>query len=176
MKFTVERRLCWYGLESAQVIETLVFLQYINDVVKLFAIPYIQRLDKVIFQQDNYGHHTTAIAAAVVPSSRQYSYGPMNHAFAKSYTNRLHLEYDGQNYRNASLLFNEQLCDTLQIIWDDICQDSIDHLIGNVPVRTAKWIRFHGAPTNYWISKKECEISIENLIVYCYKQFEQICL
>ncbi|GFX77935.1 transposable element Tc1 transposase [Trichonephila clavipes] len=121
--------------------------RYVQNVLRPVEIPYLQRLPRAIFQQDNARPHTARICQHALRGVQMlpwpaYSpdHSPIEHVW----------DVIGRRLQTLPLpLTSDQLWQMVEREWRTIPQDTIRTLIDSVPRRVSSCIAARGGSTSY---------------------------
>lgn len=124
--------------------------RYVDEVMTPYLLPYIQTLENPIFQQDNARPHIARTSMDffqrtqinILPwPPRSPDLSPIEHV------------WDIMGRRLKTLVNPPQTIEDLrheiQLAWDAITQDEIDHLLDSMPRRVQDCVNNRGGPTHY---------------------------
>ena len=127
-------------------------LRYIHEVVEPHVLPYLETIENPIFQQDNARPHVARVTLDFMDQHdinrlpwppRSPDLSPIEHVWDILGRRLLNLQ---QPPRTLAALRHE-----LEVGWNEIPQEDIDHLIRTMPRRINDCIRYRGSATHYRI-------------------------
>jgi hypothetical protein len=141
-----------FGSRSRLVIiqGNLTAIRYVQEVLRPVVVPYFRRVNNVLFQQDNARSHIANVSIDFLDDSqvdllpwppRSPDLSPIEHVW----------DLMGQrltNLHNPPLTL-AALRHEIQVAWDSVPQDEINHLIRSMPRRVRECIGSRGGPTHY---------------------------
>lgn len=163
IQFSVERHvhravgiMVWgaiaYGSRSQLVFiqATMNAQRYIDEVIEPHIIPYLQQLEDPLFQQDNATPHVARISinrfeeanVNILPwPPKSPDLSPIEHVW----------DIMGRKIRNLANPPQTLIAlrHELQVAWDTIPQEDIDHLIESMPRRVRECVTNRGGSTHY---------------------------
>lgn len=124
--------------------------RYIDEVVEPNVLPYLRRLEDPLFQQDNARPHVARVSLNCFEEAnvnllpwppRSPDLSPIEHVW----------DMMGRRLRNLPNppLTLEALRHQVQVAWDAISQEDIDHLLESMPKRVNECVRNRGGQTHY---------------------------
>jgi transposase len=128
----------------------LTAIRYVQEVLRPVVVPYFRRVNNALFQQDNARPHIANVSRDFLDDSqvdlfpwppRSPDLSPIEHVWDLM-GRRL------TNLHNPPLTL-AALRHEIQVGWDSVPQDEINHLIRSMPRRVREWIGSRGGPTHY---------------------------
>ncbi|CAH1366401.1 unnamed protein product, partial [Tenebrio molitor] len=128
----------------------LTAIRYVQEVLRPVVVPYFRRVNNALFQQDNARRHIANVSrdflddcqVDLLPwSPRSPDLSPIEHVWDLM-CRRL------TNLHNPPLTL-AALRHEIQVAWDSVPQDEINHLIRSMPRRVRECIGSRGGPTHY---------------------------
>ncbi|MBJ5664516.1 hypothetical protein JGG94_23430 [Salmonella enterica subsp. enterica serovar Infantis] len=119
--------------------------RYLSDVLQLVTLPYLQRLQNAVFDQDNAQPHTAIINKQALQGTPMLPWTPMSPDLSpiKHVWNMI-----GRRLRDLPQpQSDDDLWRMVDSIWSSIPQDTIRTLMSSVPRRVAACIAARGGPT-----------------------------
>ncbi|CAH1366604.1 unnamed protein product, partial [Tenebrio molitor] len=128
----------------------LTAIRYVQEVLRPVVVPYFRRVNNALFQQDNARPHIANVSRDFLDDSqvdllpwppRSPDLSPIEHVWDLM-GRRL------TNLHNPPLTL-AALRHEIQVAWDSVPQDEINHLIRSMPRRVRECIGSRGGPTHY---------------------------
>jgi hypothetical protein len=128
----------------------LTAIRYVQEVLRPVVVPYFRRVNNALFQQDNARPHIANVSRDFLDDSqvdllpwppRSPDLSPIEHVWDLM-GRRL------TNLHNPPLTL-AALRHEIQVAWDSVPQDEINHLIRSMPRRVRKCRGSRGGPTHY---------------------------
>jgi transposase len=128
----------------------LTAIRYVQEVLRSVVVPYFRRVNNDLFQQDNARPHIANVSRDFLDDSqvdllpwppRSPDLSPIEHVWDLM-GRRL------TNLHNPPLTL-AALRHEIQVGWDSVPQDEINHLIRSMPRRVRECIGSRGGPTHY---------------------------
>lgn len=125
-------------------------LRYLQEIVEPYVLPYLNRLENPIFQQDNARPHVARVSLNFFEAThvnllpwppRSPDLSPIEHVWDIMGRRLGNLP---QPPRTLAALRHE-----VQVAWDCIPQEEIDHLLASMPRRVGECINNRGGQTHY---------------------------
>lgn len=123
---------------------------YIEEIVEAHLLPYLRTLHDPIFQQDNARPHVVRLTVNHLHNAqvnllpwppRSPDLSPIEHVWDIMGRRLTNLPHPPQTL--------EALRHEIQLAWDEIPQEDINHLISSMPRRLNECIEHRGGPTHY---------------------------
>ncbi|GFT86617.1 transposable element Tcb1 transposase [Trichonephila clavipes] len=112
---------------------------YVHDILQPHVLPFVQRLPKAIFQQDNAWPHTGRVSQDCLRTVT---------TLPRFVSNRVYLGSFGRRVGHQTSL-NELEARNLQQIWNEMSQDIKQSLCASMPDCITSCIRTTGGSTGY---------------------------
>lgn len=124
--------------------------RYIDNILEPVLVPFLQDLPEAVFQHDNARPHTAHVTLEFLAQNnvlqlpwpaRSPDLNPIEHVWDMMDRKLRRLPHPPNTL--------EELRQQLQVAWNELPQEAIDHLISSMPRRVTECIRVHGDATHY---------------------------